>query len=39
MRSLETEPEDRYATTWDFGQALVDSVDGPARDELRTLLR
>jgi serine/threonine-protein kinase len=39
MRSLETEPEDRYATTWDFGEALVNSVAGTAREDLRALLR
>jgi len=39
MKSLETEPEDRYATAWEFGQALVDAVDAPLRSELQSFLR
>jgi serine/threonine-protein kinase len=39
MKALETEPEKRYATTLDFGVAMVNAADGIDRERLRALLR
>ena len=39
MKSLATEPDDRYPTARAFGEALVALVDDSARERLRKLLR
>ena len=38
MKSLETEPNDRYSTARELGQALLDAHDGPNMEKLRKLL-
>lgn len=38
MKSLETEPKDRYSTTRELGQALLDAHDSPNIEKLRKLL-
>ncbi len=38
MKTLETNPADRYATALDLGQALVDALDGADRERLQQLL-
>jgi serine/threonine-protein kinase len=38
MKALETDPDNRYATAWDFGNALVDALDPADRDAVRRYL-
>jgi serine/threonine protein kinase len=38
MKALESEPNNRYATAWDFGQALVEVLDAAERDAVRRYL-
>ncbi len=38
MKSLEANPDNRYATALEFGHALVDAVDDGDRERLKTIL-
>ncbi len=38
MKSLEANPDNRYATALEFGHALVDALDEGDRDRLKTIL-
>ncbi len=39
MRSMETEPDQRYATAWEFGQALIDALDPDQAGTVAPFLR
>ena len=39
MKSMESDPRDRYPTAYDFGQSLVDALGGEAAERLSKFLR
>jgi serine/threonine protein kinase len=39
MKSMATEPAERYPTALDFGNALINAYDGPNQDRLRAFMR
>jgi hypothetical protein len=38
MRSLESDPDNRYPTAWEFGSDLIDALDPADRDAVRRYL-
>jgi len=38
MHSLESDPDNRYATAWEFGNALIDALEGADREAVRRYL-
>ncbi len=39
MKSLQTDPKERYASAMDFGHALVDALEGSDRERLKRVLQ
>ena len=39
MKSMASEPDDRYATALEFGRAVINAYDGPGKERLRAYLQ